>query len=148
MTIDELENTLPNGLHDAEVQRMSVDYARRSLALELTIWVGSIDDPPEHREAYKTGRLEIGGLIFLIMEPPDARYPYRVEKRLTIDSVDPRNSLNPELLASLPGDAFCHSLFVFQWNTCMHFAGNHAELTWLNDGTISYRTPNELRPKS
>jgi hypothetical protein len=148
MTLEELENTLPNGLHDAEVQRMSVDYGHRSLVLELVVWIGSMDDPPESREAYKTGRLEISGLVFLVMEPPDARYPYRIESRLTLDSVDPRKSLNPELLASLPGDAFCHSFFVFQWNTCMHLAGKHAEMTWLNDGAISYRTRQELKAKS
>ncbi len=44
MTIEELENALPNGLHDAEVQPMSVDYGRRSLVLELAVWVGSVDD--------------------------------------------------------------------------------------------------------
>jgi hypothetical protein len=148
MTLEELENTLPNGLHDAEVQRISVDYARHSLALELAIWVGSMDDPPERREAYKTGRLEISGLVFLVMEPPDARYPYRVESRLTVDNVDPKRSLDAELLASLPDDTFCRSFFVFQWNTCMHFAGKHAEMIWLNDGAIDYRMPKELKAKS
>jgi len=148
MTLEELENTLPNGLHDAEVQSLSVDYAHRSLALELMVWVGSMDDPPEGREAYKTGRLEISGLVFLIMEPPDAKYPYRVESRLTVDIVDPGTGLDAELLASLPEGAFCHSFFVFQWNTCMHFAGKHAEMTWLNDGAISYRMPKELKAKN
>jgi hypothetical protein len=148
VTLEELENTLPNGLHDAEVQRVDVDYGRRSLVFELTIWVGSMDDPPEHREAYKTGRLEIGDLLFLVMEPPDARYPYRVESRLTIDSVKTGSSLDAELLTMLPADAFCHSFFVFQWNTCMHFAGKHAAITWLNNGAITYRMPKELKAKS
>ena len=148
MTFEELENELPNGLHDAEVRSISVDYARRSLALELSIWVGSMDDSPERREAYKTGRLEVSGLIFLAMEPPDARYPYRVESRLTVDSVDPRRSLDAELLGSIPGDAFCRGFFVVQWNACLHFAGKHAEMIWLNDGAISYRTPKELKAKS
>jgi hypothetical protein len=106
-----------------------------------------MDDPPEHRETYKTGRLEISGLVFLVMESPDAKYPYRVESRLTIDSVDPKRNLDAELVASIPGDAFCHSFFVFQWNACMHFAGRNAQLTWLNDGAVSYRTTKELKAK-
>jgi hypothetical protein len=148
MTLEELENALPNGLHDAEVQRISVDYGQRSLVLELVVWFGSMDDPPERREAYKTGRLEFSGLAFLIMEPPDAKYPYRVESSITVDSVDPGRGLGPELLASLPKGVFCHSFFVFQWNAFMHVAAKHAEMTWLNDGAISYRTPKELKANS
>ena len=48
--IEELENTLPNGLHDAEVRRITVDYERRKVTLEVAVWVG--DEPPERRESY------------------------------------------------------------------------------------------------
>jgi hypothetical protein len=148
MTLEEVESALPNGLHDAEIRRIDVNYGQGALALDLEVWVGSMDDPPERREAYKSGRLEMSGLIFLVFEPPDAKYPYRVESKLTIDSSDPRKSLDPELLASVPGDGFCHSFFVFQWNSCMHFAAKHAEMIWLNDGQITYRTRKELKVKS
>jgi len=145
MTLEELENALPNGLHDAEVQRIAVDYAERKATIELAVWVGEMSDPPERREAYKTGRLEISGLVFLVMEPPVA---YRVESRITLDSVDPGRGLDAELLASLPEGAFCHSFFVSQWNAFMHIGAKHAEMTWLNHGAIRYRVPKELRAKS
>ena len=150
MTLQELENTLPNGLHDAEVRRISVDYGQQSLALDLDIWVGDMDDPPERREAYMTGRLEINGLVFLIFEPPvlNPRYPYRFDVKLTIDSVDGKKDVDPYLPASVPRDAFCHSFFVFQWNSCIHFAATHAEMIWLNDGQVTYRPRKELRAKS
>jgi len=148
MTLEELENTLPNGLHDAEVQRLDVDYAQRKVTFELAVWVGDMGDPPEKREAYKSGRLEITGLIFLVMEPPDPRYPFRISSKLTIDGTDARKSLDVELLATLPADSFFRSLWVNQWNACLHVAAKHAEMTWLNDGAITYRTRQELKAKS
>ena len=77
MTLEELENTLPNGLHDAEVVRISVDYELRILALDVDVWVGDMDEAPEKREAYRKGLIEISGLLFLAMEPPDANYPFQ-----------------------------------------------------------------------
>jgi hypothetical protein len=52
VTLEELENTLPNGLHDAEVRRITVDYERRKVTLEVAVWVGDMDEPAERREAY------------------------------------------------------------------------------------------------
>jgi hypothetical protein len=71
MTLEELESSLPNGLHDAEVRRISIDYEHRKVTLELAVWVGKMEDPPDRREAYRDGRIEISGLLFMVIEPPD-----------------------------------------------------------------------------
>src|SRR3954462_9450798 len=111
MTLEELENTSPNGLHDAEVQSLSVNYKEGSLTFDLRVWVGRIWDSPERREEYKNGRLEISGLLFLIMEPPDPKYPF-ARPAVTIDGCDVRENLSGELLKSLPADSFFRSLWV------------------------------------
>ena len=139
MTLEELEDTLPNGLHDAEVLRFTVDYAQRTLTFDLSVWVGTLDDPKERREAYKRGRLELSGLVFLVLEPPDPRYPYRISPKLTIDAVDASKSLDTELLKSLPAGAFCRSFWVNQWNACMYLAATSAAIVWMNDGAVTYR---------
>jgi len=138
MTLQELENTLPNGLHDAEVKHISVDYQERTLTVDVEVWIGSIDDPPERREAYRTGQIKMSGLVFFVMEAPDARYPYRISSKLTIDAADARQSLDDQLIRSLPADAFFQSLWVSEWNNCMHVAAKGAELTW-NDSPVLYR---------
>jgi len=51
VTLDDLENTLPNGLHDAKAQRVSLDYKERKVTMDLSVWVGDINGPPEKREA-------------------------------------------------------------------------------------------------
>ena len=148
MTLEEVERMLPNGLHDAEVQRITVDYQQRKLTAELAVWVGDVGDPPDRREAYKDARLDITGLLFLVMESPDPRYPYRNSSKLTIDGTDMRKNLDVDLLTSLPAAAFFRSLWVNQWNAFIHIAAEHSEITWLNNGQITYRTPQELKANS
>ena len=35
MTLEDIENAFPNGLHDAEMQRHIVDYGQRTLTAEV-----------------------------------------------------------------------------------------------------------------
>src|SRR5437879_6449262 len=119
MTLEELENTLPNGLHDAEILRIAVDYAVRNLTLEVAVWVGDMGDAPERREAYKSGRIEISGLLFLVMEAPDPKYPFQ-SSDLRIDGCDMSKNLDTQLLQSLPAGAFLRSLWVNEWNAFIH----------------------------
>jgi hypothetical protein len=77
MTLEELENTVPNGLHDSRVSRIAVDYEQRKLTLDLDVWLGAVEaDAPECREAYQCGRVLISGLLFAVMEPPGPRDPF------------------------------------------------------------------------
>ena len=43
MKLEELEKTLPNGLHDSKVSRIVVDYGQRKLTLDLDVWTGDMD---------------------------------------------------------------------------------------------------------
>jgi hypothetical protein len=101
--------------------------------------VGSMNDSPERREAYKSGQIEISGLIFLVMEPPDAKYPFRDSVELTIDGCDMSKNLDGELLKSLPSGAFFRSLWVNEWNAFIHIAARDAEIAWINGGVVTYR---------
>ncbi len=137
MTLEELENTPPNGLHDAEVTRISVDYQQRSLELDVDVWVGDMGDAPEKREAYKRARIDISGLLFLVMEPPDPKYPFKTGE-FTIDGCNLSKNLDSKLLDSIPTDAFFRSLWVNDWNAFIHIAAREAQLVW-SDGPTIYR---------
>lgn len=139
MNLEELENTLPNGLHDAEVKRIAVDYELRTATLEVAVWVGDMNDPPGRREAYKNGRVNISGLLFLVIEAPDPKYPF-MDSELSIDGCDMSKNLSSELLKSLPSNSFIRSLWVNEWNAFIHIAATSAEIEWLNNGAITYRT--------
>jgi hypothetical protein len=136
MTLEEIENSLPNSLHDAEVHRLVADYAKRTLMAELDVWVGNMDDPPDRRETYRTARIDIEGLHFLIMEPPDPKYPFDKSVNLTIDGCDKRESLNAELPNSIPGGGFFRSFWVREWNGFIHLAGANATFSWVDDARV------------
>ena len=69
MTLEELEDTLPNGLHDAKVQGITVDYAQRRVTFDLAVSVGKMEDPPERREPIKTDELRFRVYCFWQWNP-------------------------------------------------------------------------------
>ena len=137
MTLEELENTLPNGLRDSEIQSIVIDYIRRTITIKLCVWVGKSSDAPEMREAYREGLLLISGLQFLAMEAPCDDYPFTESKPLRVDACDMNKNLDSSLLASLSKDAFLRSLFVHEWNSFIHMAGLQADISWT--GPTIYR---------
>lgn len=145
MTLAELENILPNGLHDAELHSYAVDYAQQKLVLELTVWVGKMEDPIASREAYRKGRIEISGLLFLAVEAPDADYPYGKSSPLTIDSCDMTKNLEPALLKSLPNDVFLRSIWINEWNAFMHVAARSAAIDWVGETLVRTRSNTEAK---
>jgi len=53
----ELADTLPNGLHDAELAMLKIGFVTREVRLELDIWIG---DEAE-REAYRRTEIRLSG---------------------------------------------------------------------------------------
>jgi hypothetical protein len=142
----ELENTLPDGFHDAELQKVSVNYQERTMTLDLFVWIGNVGDSSERRETYRMARLELSGLSFLVMEPPDPAYPFKDSAGLTIDGCDLSKNLNAALLKSLPDGVFVRSLWVNEWNAFMHIAARDVEIFW--QGEAVNRGRRELRANS
>ena len=141
MTLEELENSLPNGLHDAEIQRITVDYQQRTMIIDMSVFVGDVDAPAEKREAYREGSLLISGLQFATIEPPDPSYPFSTPGASRIDTCDMTKNLDPSLLQALPETSFIRSFFVNDWNAFVHVAGLGAELRW--KAPVVYRKDGE-----
>ena len=140
MTLEELENSLPNGLHDAEMQRVCIDYQQRTMTIDMYVFVGDVDAPLEKREAYREGTLVISGLQFAAIEPPDARYSF-ASRASRIDSCDMLKNLDPGLLQALPQGSFVGCLFVDDWNAFVYIAGSNAEIQW--KAPVVYRKDRE-----
>ncbi|MBZ5547135.1 MAG: hypothetical protein LAO22_04095 [Acidobacteriia bacterium] len=141
MTLEELEDSLPNGLHDAEIQRICIDYQQRTVTIDMAVFVGDVDAPLEKREAYRDGSLVISGLQFATIEPPDARYPFSTPGASRVDACDMTKNLDPSLLQVLPEGSFVRSFFVDDWNAFVHIAGSGAEIQW--KAPVVYRKDRE-----
>ena len=141
MTLQELEDSLPNGLHDAEIQQIAIDYQKRTMIVDLSVFVGDVDAPMEKREAYREGTLVISGLQFAVIEPPDSRYPFATPGASRIDACDMTKKLDLGLLQSLPKGSFVRSLFVDDWNAFVHIAALGADIQWKT--SVVYRKDRE-----
>jgi hypothetical protein len=142
MTMEELEKTLPNGLHDSRVIRIAIDYEQRKLALDVAVWVGDLGaDAQEQREEYRPGQVLIDELLFAVIEPPDPTYPFSNSVGLTIDGCDMRKNLSADLISSLPADAFFQSIWVNDWNAFIHIGAKNARLVWTADASGQGQKP-------
>jgi hypothetical protein len=128
MTLNEIEMTLPNGFHDAEVSRLSIDYLTKTASIELHPWVGSMDAPSDcGRELYRPAVLVLKGIIYLSIDPPDPRYPYDSIGSICIDLCD---SEKTKTVRELKSGEFSGKFFVVDWNTFITFIASDAELLW------------------
>ena len=130
MTLDDLEAALPNGLHDAEIHSIAIDYVARTARFILDAWVGTMDMPagPE-RERYRRASLELTGLQYLAIQPPDFRPQYHFADTAPVKT----GGLSPvDVPSPLPEDAFEAELFIADWNSFIQVAATDARLTWLD----------------
>lgn len=134
MQLTEIENSLPNGFHDALVESITADYARKRIAIDLRLCVGDPDGKnKQEREGYRRGELKLLDFIYLVIDPPDLSYKYAAAKDLWIDAGEAKpNSIppNPSPRAPLPDGAFAYWFFVRDWNSFIHVAAMEAKFQW------------------
>ena len=69
--LKELEESLPNGFHDAVLETMSVDFLGNTLVLDMELSTGDPDAPsPEGRDSYRKAVVRIRDLVYVSVEPP------------------------------------------------------------------------------
>lgn len=110
MTLAELDQSLPNGFHDAQFERIEIDYAQRRVTFATRLWTG---DEVE-RERREQGTLVVEGLAFISMDRPDSKYPFAQREYLWVDHCPPQEKL-PEGL--VPDGCFASAFFVNEWNS-------------------------------
>lgn len=131
MNIEDISNTLPNGFHDAYLQRLSLDYAKHEAVFTLKIWDGDPDaDNPAQCDAYRSGRLILNGLLFCVIEPPDTGLDESDSALwITADSSDfDELKTNPKLPEIQ--DGFRHWFFISTLNCFMYVAAKNASFEW------------------
>lgn len=109
---------------------MSIDFTARKAVFTLSVWVGSMLNPPgPEREKYRKGRLTLVGLEYLAIEPPQPDYPYGEGGSIRIDLDDPDDAVAGSRPHAKQG--FAGRFFVSEWNSFIHFAAEDATLEWL-----------------
>ena len=132
MTFDDLDRELPNGFHDARIFRIGVDYGARTATLDMSFWTG--DQDCSNRDEYRDGTLQISGLLYLSIEPPDPAYPFMQSGSALYVSGYPEDGEafppGSALVAVMPADATGYRFFVNDWNSFIHIAASDVKLSW------------------
>ncbi len=66
VTYQELERMLPNGLHDAELMKVDIDYEGCRAIFEVNLDVSARED----EERYRRGRITFSDVAFVAIDPP------------------------------------------------------------------------------
>ncbi len=122
MTIEELEDTLPSGFHDARLRRIDVNFAQATCVLDLEVDFGDFD---------KLVRVFVTGVILCVLEPEDIRtFGSRLEGS-RVDGFPTTERMWPSLndyRSMAPANAFFYSFFLNANNSFLHLAGTGAKL--------------------
>ena len=134
MTLEELERSLPNGLHDADLIAVQIDYGKRIAVVELDIDVGSVagDDPTYGEPTYRRGRVAFSEIEFVVIDPPAGSGAYAGTS--SVDSGMDQPATAPRQLPQIPRDCFLCWLFVTQWNSFIRIAARTVSLEWVEPG--------------
>lgn len=134
MKLGQAEEALPNGLHDANLLQLSVDYKTRTARFEFNAWVGDVSSKDAAvREKYQRVTQAIRGLRFLILEKPDPQYGFQSGIPTIGGFSGSGGEYAPpaeirKLVEQLPGTAFYEATFVQDWNSFIHIAADDAEI--------------------
>lgn len=126
MTLSELDNTLPNGLHDAYLLGLTVSFADRTASLFFKLLVGETDEAAR----YERAEIRLTGLVAFVVEGLACRFIQGAP--LGICSFDTTENHYPGLLRFSEEDRrLFHSLYVEEpWNSFMHLAAEEAVVVW------------------
>jgi len=134
MQLEQLENSLPNGFHDAEVEAITVDYVSRKAVMKMQLLVGNPDAATEEeREACKPAELHLSDVLYFAIDAPNPKYKYAEKKGLWINAgrADEESAPVPPIpLEQLPAGASAYWFFVNDWNSFIHVAAMDAQLKW------------------
>lgn len=126
MTIEEINQSLPNGFHDSGITGVRIDYIQRTAEIDMELWFSGPDD--EDPEKYRPATLFISDLIYFVIEPPGHPNTSHGEPSLVDGGSSELDQAVGQLPKSLPAGAFTYWFFVSSWNSFIHIAALHAEI--------------------
>jgi hypothetical protein len=131
MTLEKLEEELPNGLHDAQIRSITRNFENRSLTLEVRILIGLPDDPPGKRDEYRNGCITFTGVELFVVEVPDASsaslWSGSVYFSVSRSDVD---TFPVEIVKKLTPRINMYTFFLLHWISNIHVAASDMTFGW------------------
>jgi hypothetical protein len=128
-TLQDIENSLPNGFHDALIRSCHFDFVARTASFELDV---STSDPEladsNDRDRYAAATLLLYDLAFCELQAPNPNYPFQKAVPLRVDLSEPDG--DHPVIKALASGTFAARFFVTNWNSFIYLAARHARLEW------------------
>jgi hypothetical protein len=123
---DEIASDLPNSLHDALLETLTIDYPSRRATFTLRAAIGNPDaDTEAEREAYRPLTVTISALLWCVIESPELGNSATGEE-LQIDAGRLGDLKSRPNVPTVPAGAFAWWIYVQQWNAFIYVAGGAA----------------------
>lgn len=126
MTIDDISQTLPNGFHDAQLLGVRIDFEHEMASIDLAVDVSNPDTISHVRS--RRGHLNLTGLVYFVVEPPDETYSYD-QQLISSDSSNFSELVTLPELPTVPNGSFAH-WFYSSANNFLYVAAANAEFEW------------------
>jgi len=125
---------LPNGLHDAELVTLNVDYARAEVTLCVNADISSPEDPPGSlAPRYRRARLRFRGLQFIVIDPPHHPDCDGLKGLSTIAAGEGQPDRAPVVLPPLMPGAFLCWIYVGHQNAFIRIAARSVSVEWIDE---------------
>ena len=140
MNLSELEDTLPDGFHDADLKevRYSLVDATASLTFDVVV-----------NDEYEEIEVLLSGVIAFVVDGPRRRIPTAESLpvqgfKTTYEKFDAAKDFPVFLTFPKEIQEKCYSFYVNgSWNSFIHIAATSAEIVWKRDSRRDGNTPLE-----
>jgi hypothetical protein len=136
MTLSQINSTLPNGFHDAEISRFECNFLAATASFEMDFWIATEADINKRR----LGTLELTGVVFISVDSPNPRQfdpkPLIARReQIQIDGMPANAEIFPALPRLTPDLASTEvfSFYVSNWNSFIHIACGDARIQWAEE---------------
>lgn len=129
MTLEELDETLPNGLHDARIAKVLHNFKDATVELKVEVLIGLPDDLKAN--AYRNATVVFSKVLFAAVQMPENHRILGVPGSIWfIFSRLRREELDAKVAKGIPDSALCYSLYVLEWEACINLAAMSMSFDW------------------
>jgi hypothetical protein len=131
MTLEELDEQLPNGLHDAKLRSITHNYEIGALTICVEILTGLPDNPPPTQFAYRDAVISFSNVLLCHIEQPENERIVGVRGSVWFRywRTEP-GILPPKLSARFPTDALSYTLYILEWESSIHIVAGDMSFSW------------------
>ena len=143
MSIRHLDSLLPNGLHDAELVSLQVDYETGEVTLYVNADVSSPEDPPGSPDpCYRRAIVTFRDVQFMLIDPPHHPNSQSIKGLPWIDAGDGQPEHHAIELPPLAAGVFLSWIYMESSNSFVRIAAKSVSAEW-TDETANAQTANQ-----